>query len=206
MYLSDPECLFVHIPKTAGNSIMRAFGVGWDDHMDLTRYREKLGADVLASAFKFAVVRNPWDRVLSEYNFQRKKAQRADTVRLWLHRPDGGERGFSEWVAHALTHPEEHSPRDWGGKTSEGIHRMSPQIDWISLDGEIAVDYVARMESLRRDFREICERMNVPSRRLPRRNWKFHWPYRRYYDAETRDRVADYYRRDIEAFGYTFGK
>lgn len=206
MYLPDQRCLFIHIPKTAGNSIMRAFGVGWEDHMDLGRYREKLGDEALAACFKFAIVRNPWDRVLSEYNFQRKKKQRADTVRLFLQRPDGTERSFAEWVRHALDHPEEHKPKEWGGKTSPHIHRMSPQIDWISLDGTLAVDFVGRMEHLREDFRTICDRLGTPSKRLSRANWKFHWHYSRYYDEETRRLVSDYYARDIEAFGYRFGK
>ena len=206
MYLPDLRCLFVHIPKTAGNSIMQAFGIGWENHMDLARYREQLGADVLADCFKFAIVRNPWDRILSEYNFQRKKKQRADTVRLYLHRPDGTERTFAEWVDHALSHPHDHPPKEWGGKTSPEIHRMSPQVDWISLDGKNGVDFVGRMESLQADFDAVCHRLGVPQKRLKRRNWKLHWHYSRYYDTATRDRVGKYYEKDIEAFGYGFEK
>lgn len=206
MYLTEPACLFIHIPKTAGNSVMQAFGVGWDDHMDLERYREKLGAQTLAGAFKFTIIRNPWDRLLSEYNFQRKKSQRADTVRLFLTKPDGTERTFREWMTHAFAHPEEHHAKQWGGKTSAHIHRLSPQVDWVSLDGKLAVDFVGRIESLQKDFDEIRARLSLPARRLARRNWKLHWHYSRYYDAETRDLAARYYARDIDAFGYTFAK
>lgn len=206
MYLADPACLFIHIPKTAGNSIMQAFGVGWEDHMDLARYREKLGPEALDAAFTFTIVRNPWDRILSEYNFQVKKKQRPDTVRLFLARPDGRDRSFAEWVDYALGHPGDHHPKEWGGKTSPGIHRLSPQVDWISLDGRIAVDFVGRMESLQQDFETVRRRLGLPVKRLPRRNWKLHWHYSRYYDEATRRRVEAYYEKDIAAFGYTFGK
>jgi chondroitin 4-sulfotransferase 11 len=206
MYLPELGCLFVHIPKTAGNSIMRAFGIGWENHMDLSRYRETLGPEILAGCFKFAIVRNPWDRILSEYNFQRKKKQRADTVRLFLTKPDGTTRTFREWVEHALAHPEEHQPKQWGGKTSPFIHRLSPQIDWVTLDDSIGVDFVGRMESLQKDIDTVCQRLDLPRKRLSRVNWKLHWHYSRYYDDTTRKLVGDYYERDIDSFGYRFGK
>ncbi len=204
MYSTDLNCLFIHIPKVAGNSIMQSLGTDWENHMDLTRYRDHLGPDALASAFKFTFVRNPWDRLLSEYNFQRKKHQRTDTVRLFLYHPDGSLRTFSEWAAYALAHPEDHHPGEWGGKTSEHVHRLSPQVDWISIDGAIGVDFVGRIERLQEDFDEVCDRLGQPRRKLKRKNRKFHWHYSRYYDDETRELVTQYYRRDIEAFGYRF--
>lgn len=206
MYSSEKNCLFIHIPKVAGNSIMQALGIRWEDHQDLALYREQLGAETMEKAFKFAFVRNPWDRILSEYNFQKKKSQRKDTVRLYLYKPDGSVRSFAEWVRYALENPTEHTPKDWGGKTSANIHRMSPPIDWISLDGEIAVDFVGKLENLQTDFDTVCDRLDQPRIKLKRKNRKFHWHYSRYYDQETRDLVADYYARDIDTFGYRFEK
>ncbi len=205
MVSRELRCLFIHVPKAAGNSIMQSLGTRWAHHKDLARYRSELGDEQLRDLFKITFVRNPWDRVLSEYNFQRKKHQRADTVRLFLHREDGSERTFSEWVKYALSHPEAHSPKDWGGRPSDHIHRMSPQYDWISLNGQIAVDFVGKIERLQHDFDAVCGRLKIPKIRLPRKNRKFHWHYSRYYDDETRDLVGDYYQSDIEAFGYAFG-
>jgi hypothetical protein len=206
MYSSEKNCLFIHIPKVAGNSIMQALGIRWADHKDLKRYREELGAETLESAFKFAFVRNPWDRILSEYNFQKKKSQRQDTVRLYLFKPDGTERSFAEWVRYALEHPFDHPAKEWGGKTSDDIHRLSPPTDWLSLEGEIAVDFVGKLENLQEDFDTVCDRLDEPRVRLKRKNRKSHWHYSRYYDAETRDLVSDYYAKDIEMFGYRFKK
>jgi hypothetical protein len=58
--ISHPHrCIFVHIPKTAGNSVNRVFGVDWQNHKDLARYAAELPPDIFSTYFKFAIVRNP---------------------------------------------------------------------------------------------------------------------------------------------------
>ena len=42
MHLPHYNCLFIHIPKAAGNSIKHAFGIGWEDHKDIEKYRQLL--------------------------------------------------------------------------------------------------------------------------------------------------------------------
>ena len=204
MHLPHYNCLFVHIPKAAGNSIKHAFGIGWEDHKDIEKYSQILGERKLAQLFKFTFVRNPWDRLFSEYNFQRRKSQRADTVRLYLYKEDGTERNFREWVSFALANPRLHPPNQWGGKPSEEVHRMSPQWDWIASDDGLRVDFVGRLENMQEDFRKICLKVGLTPRRLKRKNRKLHLHYSRHYDQETKELVADYYRKDIEAFGYEF--
>jgi chondroitin 4-sulfotransferase 11 len=202
--ISHPhQCIFVHIPKTAGNSINRVFGVGWEDHKDLQRYRDEVPPELFQSYFKFAVVRNPWDRLLSDYNYQRKKSRAKDS-KLFLFTEGGSKRNFAEWVDIALTNPDRYEAQRWGGAVSPNIHRWSPQIDWICVDGQPRVDFVARLERLPEDFRLICQRLNLPVIRLPHRNRRLHWHYSHYYDRGTRDLVASYYARDIEYFGYEF--
>jgi chondroitin 4-sulfotransferase 11 len=206
MYSPEINCLFIHIPKVAGNSIMQSLGTNWEHHKDLERYVDELGADTIEALYKFAFVRNPWERVLSEYNFQRKKSERPDTVRLFLCIEDGSVRTFPEWVRYALSHPEDHPSQHWGGRSSEKIHRMSPQSDWISIDDKIGVDFVGRLERLQEDFDKVCDQLGQPRRRLRRKNRKFHWHYSRYYDDETQKLVTDYYVKDIDTFGYRFRK
>ncbi|MEY4814447.1 MAG: hypothetical protein RLZZ162_1520 [Verrucomicrobiota bacterium] len=197
------ECIFVHIPKTAGNSINRVFGIGWENHKDLQRYRAELPLGVFERYFKFAIVRNPWDRLLSDYNYQKKKG-RETASKLHVFSARGRERDFAAWVEVALSKPDFYAPESWGGEVSSHIHRWSPQIDWISVDGSPRTDQIARIEHLPHDFRLICERLGLPTVRLPHRNRRLHWHYSHYYDRTTRDAVAAYYGRDIQLFGYEF--
>lgn len=197
------RCIYVHIPKTAGNSVNRVFGTDWSDHADLRRYAAQLPPEVFARYHKFAIVRNPWDRLFSDYNYQRKKSRPRDS-KLFLFKASGERREFRDWVAAALSDPHRYPPSTWGGDPSPGIHRWSPQVDWISLDGRIAVDRIVRMEQLAGEFPALCRDLGVSATRLPRRNRRFHWHYSWYYDDEMRDLVASYYAKDIAAFGYRF--
>ena len=46
-------------------------------------------------------------------------------------------------------------PAEWGARVSQGIHPWSPQVDWISISGTIAVDRVLQMENLQESFAEL---------------------------------------------------
>jgi hypothetical protein len=202
--ISHPcRCIFVHIPKTAGNSVNRVFGVDWQNHKDLARYSAELPAETFESYYKFAIVRNPWERVFSDYNYQVKKS-RPDASKLFVRKESGGRRHFREWLEAALADPKRYPPETWAGDVSPGIHRWSPQVDWITVDGRIAVDRVLRMERLNEEFFEVCSALGLPRTRLPHRNGRFHWPYEWYYDDEARRLVEDYYQSDVETFGYRF--
>lgn len=197
------QCIYVHIPKTGGNSVNRVFGVDWEDHKDLGRYAAELPPETFAAYFKFAIVRNPWERLLSDYNYQVKKSRPAAS-KLFVFAPDGARRDFAAWARAVLSDPHRYDPSAWGGAVSARLHRWSPQLDWISVEGRLAVDRVLRLESLARDFRRVADQLGLKTRRLPHRNRRLHWHYSWYYDDETRALVADYYAKDIAAFGYAF--
>jgi hypothetical protein len=62
------SCIFVHIQKTGGQSIRALFSDGPPDanyHRQARELRSVYGEDAWRQCFKFAFVRNPWDRLVS---------------------------------------------------------------------------------------------------------------------------------------------
>ena len=227
MICRDYNCLFVHIPKTAGQSVEQFFmdllGLDWEhdrealllqSNDDPARGTEKLAhlsaseyvdcgylpQQEFSAYFKFSFVRNPWSRILSEYRY-----------RNYFH-----HLSFRDFVLNKLPRP---------GRDDQYRHVM-PQYDMLhDRQGNLLVDFVGRFESLQQDFDRVCERLGIVDSSLPHRNrsdkksrdlkrklrnFLFMNGENRFqnmaefYDDETREAVTEYYRKDIDTFGYEF--
>ena len=227
----DPKlyALFVHIPKTGGQSVESGFlgfhGLSWDERAPLllrpndarsqgpTALAHLFAREYVAlghmdqptydGLFKFAFVRNPWARLVSEYHY------RGD--------PNGR---FDNFVERSFKLTDLHSDRK---------RHVVPQEDYlIDENGTLIVDFIGRLETIQNDFRIVADRLGLRVRELPHRNKsepkqnsnesgsflsklvrkrkpdKKRRPYQDYYSPALRDRVGEYYRRDVERFGYTF--
>jgi hypothetical protein len=80
--------------------------------------------------------------------------------------------------------------------------------DIYAIDGDVAVDFVGRYETLEQDLQLALGRVGVSTMpQLPRAKSTFRRdavPYREYYDDDTRDLVARWYAREIELLDYEF--
>ena len=154
---------------------------GLHPHATARQSRAVVGRAVFDGYFKFAIERNPWDRQVSLY-YQRKRKK------------PGAVPNFDRDMRNPLFRMTEYVRMDnWG----------------IYAEGErIIVDRVLRYEELDETlpalFSElgVTEKIALPRARSGHRDEGRH--YRDEYSPATRDLVARWYRREIEAFGYAF--
>jgi len=172
----ERKCFFLHIGRTGGTSIDYAFcgGVATHKHWRPNEVIDLIGIEKWKEYFKFSFVRNPWDRMVSMYFYRRDVRQVTPT--------DMSFKGFVRWI-HFDCDP--HTQMRWfQGRLEE-------------------MDFVGRFENLKEDFQIVCERVGLEVE-LPHHEGTVHDHYTTYYDLETRQLVADYYRTDIKKFGYSF--
>ena len=211
------KCIFVHIPKTAGQSIEHVFlnllGLSWEEREPLLlkfNYDKNLGPPRLAhlkaqeylkynyisqsmfdSYYKFSFVRNPWSRIVSFYNYRRY-------YQLF---------SFKHFVTKRLKNKI----------LEKDYWFIGPQYEFImNHNGDIVVDYIGRFENLQNDFNVICNALGLKDAKLPHVNKareasfmqkflkksKIH--YSEYYDEETKEIVENAYKKDIQIFNYSF--
>jgi len=77
-------------------------------------------------------------------------------------------------------------------------------VDILSIDGEMAVDYIGRFENLQHDFNELCQMQLGRTVLLPHLSPTARDHYSTYYTKDTRERVGEIFQKDIERFGYKF--
>lgn len=184
------RAIFIHIPKTAGSSVARAL-FGESRHVPYFEY-ERVNPRKFARFFKFAFVRNPWDRLVSTYFFL-KRGGVTETDRRFAAENLALYDSFATFVEGWLS---EQNVWSW-------VH-FQPQHHFIcDADLRVRMDFVGRMENIAADFRAICRQLNVAAE-LQWANRGDHRPYRHYYTDALRERVAAVYADDIAIFGYRF--
>lgn len=200
------QFVFVHVNKCAGQSVRRALPRGTRGHNTIQHYLELIEKKKRdpADYFKFTIVRNPWDKVVSFYHYHRR--------RNWDIFPwDANDApGFREFIEKLFVENDGVlAVNIFRGRSGESTHhlRLRNSLDWVSdQEGNILVDFIGRVETLQADFDEVCDRIGLKRRSLPHANRSSHTPYHEYYDERSREIVAERFSKDIEYLGYRFGE
>lgn len=195
--------LFIHVPKTAGNSIQDALRGFSDDklvvlaphhdgfdrfeiksdrynttkHSTLSEYDREYGRQMMDSLYKFACVRNPWDRCMSHY-FSPSRGRRS-----W------NKEDFLAFVGTVVQPVPYFFSRSGNRQTIESACEN--------------LDFIIRHETLEDDFRTLCQRIGLPETGLVRRNMSG-VDLRRHYDTECVRVVERRFAEEIQFFGYFF--
>lgn len=208
------KCIFIHVSKCAGSSIETNFGIkindntennnknlfGWNSKSKLFLQHATpeelfkhhfITREIWDTYYKFIIVRNPFDRALSDYIWLMKEISKKDSFVNFLNR-----KGEFEIV---LTNNDTMEYR--------GDH-LKKQIDYFYL-GDKLINYnrVLRFENLEEELNLVAndlslkpgffnQKVNIGEKKI--------WHYSKFYNKKRKNDVEELYKDDIKFFDYSF--
>ena len=207
----DKRCIFIHIPKCGGTSVEdiiwprpedrieanlwmgfiseyhNKYQTGGLQHLLARQIRDEVGLGVFESFYKFAIVRNPWDRIVSQFAYMQS---RPDLMNFVGMHPKTEFKNYLRLI-----------------KKKQHV-QWKPQIDFLlDDDGTLLVDRICRLECLEKDLNEIFDVLGVcwdrdktaHANQSKRQSIDHYYP-----DQESIDMVSDIYSNDIKFLNYRF--
>ena len=202
--------IFVHIFRTAGRSFTKAMKQFGEEeipgqthrHHTALEIRDLVGSEFWEESHSFAVIRDPWERLLSQYlyhcqtirEFRARHGQKPTKVARRTQRRMRRFRDFDAFIRWCAIREE----------VDEWTRHKLTQSDFLfDGSGTLLVDQILRFETLNDDMRTLEGKLGLEID-LPHINYQPHRHYSEYYSDESRELVAEICRHEIEAFGYTW--
>ena len=148
-------------------------------HITLRQLRACLPEAICRDYFKFACVRDPYERFVSAC--------------AMLNRRNPGYAGNeTSFMKRAL-----------GVRRFRERALVRPQTDMLVEErGALGMDFIGRYETLQQSFDEACRHLGITAPPLSLSNATAHGAWRDYYDDDLLRVVTGFYARDFDALGY----
>lgn len=188
------NAIFVHVPKSAGTAVLsslfgRQTGLG---HKSCKDYLKVYGINRYLSTFKFGFVRNPYDRLVSAYEYLQKGGNNSSD-RMFFEQSLKPYKNFETFVLQGLLRDE---------TIRRHIH-FRPQTDFLCIDGRICVDFVGRYENIEADYAYLSRLLGKETALASANKSSRRESYQSYYkNQQVIDAVSSLYHRDFEKFRY----
>jgi len=180
MILKEEKIIFVHAPRTSGTSIEKSILNGKlvpdsMKHLRASQFQKMFQKD-WDKFYKFTIVRNPWDRVISMY-----------------HQPYFKQIGFlsGKTLKYFL---DNYKPAPWEhGKQCS---------DYADTDMDLVIKFEDRAVGLKTLFLDTQIKVDINIKERSTKREQKH--YSEYYDNETKEVVSKMFSEDIKRYGYSF--
>ncbi|MGI8951203.1 MAG: sulfotransferase family 2 domain-containing protein [Chitinophagaceae bacterium] len=229
MICHEFKCVFIHIPKAAGQSVehffLRKLNLDWQSraplllrpndqpqvgppklaHLKAIDYvkHHYLSQELFDRYFKFSFVRNPWSRAVSFYKFL----------------------GYNSVMSF-----ESFTCTQLPVLLKKRNYFLMPQYDFLYHQEKLVVNFVGKFENINNDFKIVCEQLGFQDADLPHINKsekeKFKGlkmlakepkllknlslnnsnkkDFKSYYTNKSKDIIFNIYKDDVKAFNYEF--
>lgn len=156
---------------------------GLHPHATARQARQVLGKRIFDSYFKFSVERDPWDRQLSLYSHRIYKEEKSKSLTDF-------DRDMKNWL--------------WRTRYYTRLNNWAI----YAIGNQIVADKVIKFNELETGLEQVFRELGIDGsivlphkRRSPSGD---RLAYENYYSHETKDRVANWYKKEIENFGFEF--
>lgn len=211
----EKKCIFVHIPKTGGISVLKQLKFKrspytlWDDELLLAEGKgvptptitnsgrlqhlpatlvKILRPDIFDSYYKFSVVRNPYTKILSEFSWKYKFEFNSEAKTY----SDQDHKILFDRFLYKIEM----------GKLK--TMRVYSQHKYLYDDlGNLMVDDIIRFENFEEDCKKIFKKMGVECEKIIHKNKaKVELNKNLLLDEKNKERIYNLYKIDFDTFGY----
>jgi len=191
----EKKLLFIHIPKTAGTTVKHYLKIHKipliHSHDSFETLLKKYGKQI-RDYFSFAIVRNPWDKHLSQFLHWQ------DNLKKWKTGVT-----FEDY----LNNLQNLKKISVGNNFQLGL-LATPQFNYLCDGDKVGVKYILKFENLANDFKFVQEYLDssIPLEKIqPFINATKHEHYSRYYHNDKMIKVVEQVNsKDISFFNYRF--
>tara|TARA_R110001583_G_scaffold159826_1_gene311722 strand:+ start:4814 stop:5392 length:579 start_codon:yes stop_codon:yes gene_type:complete len=191
------KTLFLHIPKTAGSSLLSSeIGTKIDKriHSFIGSLEDKISEQDANNYFKFCFTRNPWDRFSSLYHYF---SYMEEDHMFYKYNPSIIKvvKRYDTFEKFCLAFPQ---------LNIKNFHFYS-QCKYMYIGQKNIVDYVGAMETLGDDVERLSEILGIElTKNIPHANKSHSNDYRDLYSSKMKEIVKECYADDTTLLRYTF--
>lgn len=235
----EKSFIYVAIPKTGSRSIQEFFrpyadllavGSSTNNHItihkiiELENFNQDLTSNLISHEYPYTIIanmRNPWDRLVSFFEYVRKCQNDTTTSVIYKHLDLllNNTSDTKDIIKLIFTKDTDYQ-KNWLNKHNiekecrgslksyfqSQTQKYSYMEDYLNYDKYKEKTYIIRFENFQDDFNIVCDKIGIPHQKLPHKNKSKHKHYTEYFDDETRSIVAEKYAKDIDFVKYEFGE
>ena len=230
--MDEKKILFIHIPKNAGNSIHRNlidlnFNVILKGHSKLIDINE----EIKKTHKILAVVRNPYDRLVSYYSFYKTYNQRFIVLKKKIETEyQTNIKNINNKIL--INHLKKMESLEWTEKFIQKNPKIITKIinkiininekkfnlnisfkEWLILNlpkleeqhnylnDKYKVDYLLKFENINEEYNNFLYEFGIKEE-LPKKNISNHKHYIEYYNEDIFNLVRNFVKKDCEIYNY----
>lgn len=176
--------LYINTPLGIKAGVINSDNLAHAKAIDVQRI---LGKELYNNLFKFAFIRNPWAKEVSDYEYI--KRTKSHPVYSFIHSQSLSLEQYLEW------------------KIQKG-NMKSPQLSFIAdSNNNLLMNFIGKVENIDQDIKKLSKLINIETEldNIPKLNSKQESDsYQEFYNSHSKKLVEKLHEKELELFDYSF--